>query len=60
MGGSVRISWNISVKRAPNQSFVRFREFLWLGKSPRYPVHDIQLKLNEVILRQVLWEGVTC
>ena len=34
--GSVSISWNISVKRAPNQAFVRFRECMWLGKSPRY------------------------
>ena len=58
--GSVGISWNISVKRAPNQAFVKFRECMWLGKSPRYLIHDIQPKLNELILREVLLEGGSC
>jgi len=55
---SVSISWHISVKRAPNQAFVRFRECMWLWKSPRYLIHDIQPKWNELILREVLSEGV--
>jgi len=31
---------------------------MWLGKPPRYLIHDIQPKLNEVILKEVLSEGV--